>query len=279
MKLGSTTDESPIEKPVHNNNNNNNNNNHVVKHEDDLKREEEMVEDEMKESENEEELDDNEEQIHNSNPNVQADHSKDSGIIKDFGAKNEEIISREEITTTNNIDPTNATTSPPPPHQPNLTDSLKQLQLNWLKKMYDDLSKNKNNSTNNANTNSQEGQQQQQQQNQQQQPGIACKFQCGKMFNSPLELFSHQESCNNNESNQYEESLMSDTNETDFANGLNTSNSSGDERKVRVRTLISDEQLSILKTYYNHNPRYVIYLRIFSKLPSIFHWYIYPKYF
>ena len=153
LKLGSTTDESPIEKPVHNNNNNNNNNNHVVKHEDDLKREEEMVEDEMKESENEEELDDNEEQIHNSNLNVQADHSKDSGIIKDFGAKNEEIISREEITTTNNIDPTNATTSPPPPHQPNLTDSLKQLQLNWLKKMYDDLSKNKNNSTNNANTN------------------------------------------------------------------------------------------------------------------------------
>ena len=81
-------------------------------------------------------------------------------------------------------------------------------------------------------------------------------FQSGKMFNSSLELFSHQESCNNNESNQYEESLMSDTNETDFANGLNTSNSSGDERKVRVRTLISDEQLSILKTYYNHNPRY-----------------------
>ena len=230
---------------MHNNNNNNNdNNNHVVKHEDDLKREEEMVEDEMKESDNEEELDDNEEQIHN-NPNIQADHhSKDSGIIKDFGAKPEEmIISREEITT-------NTTSTPPPPHQPNLTDSLKQLQLNWLKKMYDDLSKNKN-SSNNVITNSQEGQQQQNQQ-----PGIACKFQCGKMFNSPLELFSHQESCNNNESNQYEESLMSDTNETDFANGLNTSNSSGDERKVRVRTLISDEQLSILKTYYNHNPRY-----------------------
>ena len=197
-----------------------------------------MVEDEMKESENEEEFDDNE--IYN-NLDVQADHSKDSGIIKDFGAKIEDVISREEINTN--------TTTPPPPDQPNLTDSLKQLHINWLKKIYDDFRRENKIRSNNAN--SQEGQQQNQQ------PGIACNFhQCGKMFNSLLELFSHQESCNNNESNQYEESLMSDTNETDFANGLNTSNSSGDERKVRVRTLISDEQLSILKTYYNHNPRY-----------------------
>ena len=102
---------------------------------------------------------------------------------------------------------------------PNAT--LQQLQIQWLRKiMYDDLNKNK----------------------QQQQP---------TMTNSQQQDIA----CNNDESNQYEESLMSDgANEADFANGLNNSNS-GDERKVRVRTLISDEQLTILKTYYNHNPR------------------------
>ena len=105
---------------------------------------------------------------------------------------------------------------------PNST--LQQLQIQWLRKiMYDDLNKNKQqNPTTIANSNSQQ----------------------------PQDI-----SCNNDESNQYEESLMSDgANEADFANGLNNSNS-GDERKVRVRTLISDEQLTILKTYYNHNPR------------------------
>ena len=56
----------------------------------------------------------------------------------------------------------------------------------------------------------------------------------------------NEEMVNNN---CYEESLVSDSNDQDF-NGLNQ-----DERKVRVRTLISDEQLSILKQHYSKNPR------------------------
>ena len=35
----------------------------------------------------------------------------------------------------------------------------------------------------------------------------------------------------------------------------NDTNNSADERKVRVRTLISDEQLAVLKAHYLHNPR------------------------
>ena len=52
--------------------------------------------------------------------------------------------------------------------------------------------------------------------------------------------------------NGYEqESLVSDSgNDQDLQ-----FNNSGDERKVRVRTLISDEQLTILKSYYAKNPR------------------------
>ena len=97
--------------------------------------------------------------------------------------------------------------------------------------------------------------------------GLPCKFACGKSFSNPLELYQHQDNCQNNEANVYEESLVSDTNEQDqsmLINGLNgsgsngnlnASNSSGDERKVRVRTLISDEQLAVLKSFYHKNPR------------------------
>ena len=69
---------------------------------------------------------------------------------------------------------------------------------------------------------------------------------CDDMRNKSKE---NEEMVNNN---GYEESLVSDSgNDQDF--GLN--NTSGDERKVRVRTLISDEQLTILKSYYTKNPR------------------------
>ena len=68
---------------------------------------------------------------------------------------------------------------------------------------------------------------------------------CDDMRNKSKE---NEELVNNN---GYEESLVSDSgNDQDF--GLNQS---GDERKVRVRTLISDEQLTILKSYYTKNPR------------------------
>ena len=81
-----------------------------------------------------------------------------------------------------------------------------------------------------------------------------------------MELYQHQDNCQNNENNVYEESLVSDSNDQDqsMLNGLNgsgsngnlnASNSSGDERKVRVRTLISDEQLAVLKSFYHNNPR------------------------
>ena len=85
-------------------------------------------------------------------------------------------------------------------------------------------------------------------------------------------MYQHQDNCQNNENNVYEESLVSDSNDQDqsMLNGLNdlnslngsgsngnlnASNSSGDERKVRVRTLISDEQLAVLKSFYHKNPR------------------------
>ena len=68
---------------------------------------------------------------------------------------------------------------------------------------------------------------------------------CDDMRNKSKE---NEELVNNN---GYEESLVSDSgNDQDF--GLNQS---GDERKVRVRTLISDEQLTILKSYYTKTPK------------------------
>ena len=58
----------------------------------------------------------------------------------------------------------------------------------------------------------------------------------------------------------YEESINSEgaADQDDVnANGASSAkaNSSGDERKVRVRTLISEEQLAVLKTFYMLNPR------------------------
>ena len=104
---------------------------------------------------------------------------------------------------------------------------------------------------------------------------MSCKYKCGQTFNNVVELFRHNESCNNlgsgnnldldidGRSNQsFEESFMSDNshNNNSSSGGGNNNNScdpnnSSDERKVRVRTLISDEQLSVLKTHYLHNPR------------------------
>lgn len=202
------------------------NNNHLVKSEDELKREEEMVEDEMKEEEDE--LDDNEDAIAEQNK-TEANSEKDHNLVNEKSG---------------------------PPVQGFLSsENFKQIQLNWLKKMYEDLQKNKGivpPSDISA--------------------GLPCKFACGKNFTNPLELYQHQDNCQNNENNVYEESLVSDSNDQDqsMLNGLNdlsslngsgsngnlnASNSSGDERKVRVRTLISDEQLAVLKSFYHKNPR------------------------
>ena len=84
------------------------NNNHLVKSEDELKREEEMVEDEMKEEEDE--LDDNEDAL----ASTKTESNKD-----------------------------NIVTDKPLPVQGLLSENIKQIQLNWLKKMYEDLQKNK----------------------------------------------------------------------------------------------------------------------------------------
>ncbi len=60
----------------------------------------------------------------------------------------------------------------------------------------------------------------------------------------------------NHEVDHDEESLMSENDQDMLVNNsLNSSNNSGDERKVRVRTLISDEQLAILKSHYMKNAR------------------------
>ena len=92
------------------------NNNHLVpKSEDELKREEEMVEDEMKEEEDE--LDDNEDVIAEENK-TEANSEKDHNLVNEK--------------------------SGPPPVQGFLSsENFKQIQLNWLKKMYEDLQKNK----------------------------------------------------------------------------------------------------------------------------------------
>lgn len=90
------------------------NNNHLVKSEDELKREEEMVEDEMKEEEDE--LDDNEDAIAEQNK-TEANSEKDHNLVNEKSG---------------------------PPVQGFLSsENFKQIQLNWLKKMYEDLQKNK----------------------------------------------------------------------------------------------------------------------------------------
>ena len=91
---------------------------------------------------------------------------------------------------------------------------------------------------------------------------MSCKYKCGQTFSSVVDLFRHNESCSqldnhdDNRSNQsFEESFMSD-NSHNNSGGMNLDpNNSNDERKVRVRTLISDEQLAVLKAHYLHNPR------------------------
>ena len=108
----------------------------------------------------------------------------------------------------------------------------------------------------------------------------SCQHNCGKSFSSFMDLFSHQESCpdkdklnnssfgedwNQNNSVHYEESLNSEGGcDQDSQDGMNSRLSNGtspaqrtaeEERKVRVRTLISEEQLSVLKTFYKVNPR------------------------
>ena len=110
----------PLPLPIFSKNENNsmalNNNNHLVpKSEDELKREEEMVEDEMKEEEDE--LDDNEDVIAEENK-TEANSEKDHNLVNEK--------------------------SGPPPVQGFLSsENFKQIQLNWLKKMYEDLQKNK----------------------------------------------------------------------------------------------------------------------------------------
>ena len=110
----------PLPLPIFSKNENNsmalNNNNHLVpKSEDELKREEEMVEDEMKEEEDE--LDDNEDVITEENK-TEANSEKDHNLVNEK--------------------------SGPPPVQGFLSsENFKQIQLNWLKKMYEDLQKNK----------------------------------------------------------------------------------------------------------------------------------------
>ena len=99
---------------------------------------------------------------------------------------------------------------------------------------------------------------------------IPCKFNCGKMFSSVLDLFQHQDgNCTKSIMNNYDDSdrdnvvtdddMLSDIGDQDSQDDLNTSgnNSSlgGGERKVRVRTLISDEQLVVLRAFYMLNPR------------------------
>ena len=93
---------------------------------------------------------------------------------------------------------------------------------------------------------------------------MSCKYKCGQTFNNVVDLFRHNENCNgqdnhdDNKSNQsFEESFMSDNSHNNSGGGgINLDpNSSADERKVRVRTLISDEQLAVLKAHYLHNPR------------------------
>ena len=112
----------PLPLPIFSKNENSsmalNNNNHLVpKSEDELKREEEMVEDEMKEEEDE--LDDNEDVIAEENKTEQANSEKDHNLV-------------------------NNEKSGPPPVQGFLSsENFKQIQLNWLKKMYEDLQKNK----------------------------------------------------------------------------------------------------------------------------------------
>ena len=96
---------------------------------------------------------------------------------------------------------------------------------------------------------------------------IPCKFNCGKMFTSMMDLFQHQDgNCtkmlsrddNDRDNVVTDDDMLSENGDQDSQDDLNTSgnnSSAGGERKVRVRTLISDEQLVVLRAFYMINPR------------------------
>ena len=96
---------------------------------------------------------------------------------------------------------------------------------------------------------------------------IPCKFNCGTTFSSVLELFQHQDGhCTkpvmpNDESEKdnvvTDDDMISENGDSqdDLNTSGNNSSVGGGERKVRVRTLISDEQLLILRRFYIVNPR------------------------
>eukprot|EP00095_Tigriopus_kingsejongensis_P006121 maker-scaffold98_size375582-snap-gene-1.17 protein:Tk06121 transcript:maker-scaffold98_size375582-snap-gene-1.17-mRNA-1 annotation:"zinc finger" len=118
---------------------------------------------------------------------------------------------------------------------------------------------------------------------------LKCKFSCGKVLHTALELAHHHEVCAGpNEDVDVEDETESVNSDLADADGMPISNNdasiasstgsasgssscggggapgggagghmlmSQDERKVRVRTLISEDQLATLKGYYMHNPR------------------------
>lgn len=104
---------------------------------------------------------------------------------------------------------------------------------------------------------------------------IPCKYNCGKTFSSVLDLFQHQDgnctklimtSAGGDDANDRDNTVITDddmmsengdqdSQEDDLNTSGNNSSIGGGERKVRVRTLISDEQLVVLRAFYMVNPR------------------------
>ncbi|KAL5010066.1 hypothetical protein ScPMuIL_012371 [Solemya velum] len=111
--------------------------------------------------------------------------------------------------------------------------------------------------------------------------GVACSF-CGAKFENPIDqhqherylcklnkditsFLSHNDSARNSPNSEGSEvsrndvmngSLSTGTDDEEEANDSGKEeNTSADNKKLRERSLISDEQLQILKTYYQVNPR------------------------
>eukprot|EP00094_Tigriopus_californicus_P007199 TCALIF_06930-PA protein Name:"Similar to zag-1 Zinc finger E-box-binding homeobox protein zag-1 (Caenorhabditis elegans)" AED:0.35 eAED:0.45 QI:10/0/0/0.5/0.4/0.33/6/0/1049 len=117
---------------------------------------------------------------------------------------------------------------------------------------------------------------------------LKCKFSCGKVLNTTLELAQHHEVCAgpnedvdvedetesvNSDLADADEGMQISNNDASIASSTGSASGSSscggmaggsggghmlmsqDERKVRVRTLISEDQLATLKSYYLHNPR------------------------
>ena len=117
---------------------------------------------------------------------------------------------------------------------------------------------------------------------------LPCKFNCGKTSSSFLELVQHHESCTggpkgggviadadladdvsvisgDQEDREDSDAGLNHSNASvgSSLNGSGLANSAGfanggvafDERKTRVRTLISEEPLGVLKRFYLLNPR------------------------